>query len=644
MKNKLLTLYKKYEEYINYFIVGVCTTGVSLGSKYLLLFTILSSKNAFELQLAVVISWILAVTFAYFTNRKFVFKSKEKNMISEMAMFFAARLSTLCAESLILWFFITFLKLNSDMYVIIWTLLSQIVIFIGNYFISKFIVFKKNNKILSKKKSFMFILCILLLVLCYFFPYTHDDWAWGSVIGVKRLASLFKDYNGRWLGNIFVLLLTRSRVLKASIMALVSIVIIKYIYNISESKGNLSKYIVIVLFLLMPLSVFAQGYAWVAGFTNYVIVMLLILVYINYNKNVILYNKKEYSNKYIIPFFILGCSASLFIEHVTIYNVLLSIFIVIIFKVIKKHFSKINLSYCLGTIIGAIIMFSNGAYGNVINNQDGYRSVSQGNIIFNSIQTYVKTLSKYLFLENHFLNIFVGFICLYLIYKYFEKIKNNDLLKKSAVVCISIFICCVLSLEFYTLCINNFNLSDFYIKALFSVIYTFYWIFIFVLLFIVIFDKKVKIKLIFYLISIALIAGPLLVVNPIGPRCFFPTYILFVLFGIELFNYAFIDKINSVRNVIFIKYFIIIFISIYLLIYGLAFLVETHRNIYIKNNLDKTDLVLPKVPFVEYMWNPNPGGKTFTDRFKLFYGIEDDVNLYFTSYSEWLSYIKIEKN
>lgn len=33
MKNKLLTLYKKYEEYINYFIVGVCTTGVSLGSK-----------------------------------------------------------------------------------------------------------------------------------------------------------------------------------------------------------------------------------------------------------------------------------------------------------------------------------------------------------------------------------------------------------------------------------------------------------------------------------------------------------------------------------------------------------------------------------------------------------------------------------
>ena len=83
-------------------------------------------------------------------------------------------------------------------------------------------------------------------------------------------------------------------------------------------------------------------------------------------------------------------------------------------------------------------MFSNGAYGNVINNQDGYRSVSQGNIIFNSIQTYIKTLSKYLFLENHFLNIFVGFICLYLVYKYFEKIKNNNSLKKAIVICISI--------------------------------------------------------------------------------------------------------------------------------------------------------------------------------------------------------------
>lgn len=85
---KILNLYKKYEEIINYLIVGVLTTIVSLGIKWGLLFTILDAKIAFQLQIAVIISWIGAVTFAYVTNRIFVFKSKSKNILKEIASFF----------------------------------------------------------------------------------------------------------------------------------------------------------------------------------------------------------------------------------------------------------------------------------------------------------------------------------------------------------------------------------------------------------------------------------------------------------------------------------------------------------------------------------------------------------------------------
>lgn len=138
-----MKLYRKEQEIINYLIFGVLTTLVSLIVKWGLLYTILNAKNAFELQVAVVISWILAVTFAYVTNRKYVFKSKSKNITKELISFFSSRLLTLLLEMFIMWFFVTFLKLNSDIWVFIWTILTQIFVIIFNYIFSKFLIFKK---------------------------------------------------------------------------------------------------------------------------------------------------------------------------------------------------------------------------------------------------------------------------------------------------------------------------------------------------------------------------------------------------------------------------------------------------------------------------------------------------------------------
>ena len=73
---KIIELYKKYEEIVNYLIFGVLTTVVSLAIKYLLLFTILDAKNSIQLQIAVIVSWITACTFAYVTNKIWVFKKE----------------------------------------------------------------------------------------------------------------------------------------------------------------------------------------------------------------------------------------------------------------------------------------------------------------------------------------------------------------------------------------------------------------------------------------------------------------------------------------------------------------------------------------------------------------------------------------
>lgn len=141
--NKLFVLYKKYSEIINYLIVGALTTLISIIVKWGLLFTIFDAAKALELQISVIISWIVAVTFAYITNRIFVFKSKSTKIIKEVISFFGSRLLTLGIEMLIMYFFVTFLELNTDKWVIVWTLAAQIIVIILNYILSKLFVFKK---------------------------------------------------------------------------------------------------------------------------------------------------------------------------------------------------------------------------------------------------------------------------------------------------------------------------------------------------------------------------------------------------------------------------------------------------------------------------------------------------------------------
>lgn len=146
MIKKIKELYIKYKEIINYLIFGILTTLVNLITKYILLFTILNPTNGFQLQIAIIISWIAGVLFAYFTNRKFVFESKNQNKLKEFISFVVARIATLLLEMFIMWFFVTLLKLNSDLYVVIFTLVAQVAVVIGNYIFSKLFVFKKTDK------------------------------------------------------------------------------------------------------------------------------------------------------------------------------------------------------------------------------------------------------------------------------------------------------------------------------------------------------------------------------------------------------------------------------------------------------------------------------------------------------------------
>lgn len=140
--NWYLDIYHKYKEIINYLIVGGLTTVLALAVYYGSVLTFLNPNNPIQLQIANCISWTAGVIFAYFTNRKFVFESQEKNRIKEAGKFVGSRIVTLLMDMIIMWLGVTKLSFNDK----IMKLFSQVVITVSNYIFSKLFVFRKSKE------------------------------------------------------------------------------------------------------------------------------------------------------------------------------------------------------------------------------------------------------------------------------------------------------------------------------------------------------------------------------------------------------------------------------------------------------------------------------------------------------------------
>ena len=142
MIEKIKGLMKKYQEMIAYLIVGGLTTLVSWGAMYLvswLLFDNPLHPTSFQNAVMSTANWVAGVTFAYFTNRRFVFKSHEP-MLKEIPKFVLSRVSTFILDLAIRQLFGA-LGINTY----ITTFVSAVLVFIGNYVLSKLLVFQKGK-------------------------------------------------------------------------------------------------------------------------------------------------------------------------------------------------------------------------------------------------------------------------------------------------------------------------------------------------------------------------------------------------------------------------------------------------------------------------------------------------------------------
>lgn len=139
MFEKIKKILNKYEELIKYIIVGVLTTVVSLASYYISISIFLNPNNGIQLQIANIISWLLSVTFAYFANKKYVFKSNGK-LIEEVVEFYGSRVLTLLIDMFSMFLMVTLFHINDK----IAKIFVQFIILVLNYIFSKYLVFNGN--------------------------------------------------------------------------------------------------------------------------------------------------------------------------------------------------------------------------------------------------------------------------------------------------------------------------------------------------------------------------------------------------------------------------------------------------------------------------------------------------------------------
>ncbi|MCQ2410253.1 MAG: GtrA family protein [Elusimicrobiaceae bacterium] len=137
--NFLFRLYGKYKFFVFYGIFGALTTLVNVLVYWLC---------AHGMRLAVVpsatVAWLIAMLFAYITNRKWVFYSTVTDpakIAYEMISFFSSRLATGLVDITLMAVFVNLLHFND----LIVKIAANIIVIVLNYLASRFLIFRHTR-------------------------------------------------------------------------------------------------------------------------------------------------------------------------------------------------------------------------------------------------------------------------------------------------------------------------------------------------------------------------------------------------------------------------------------------------------------------------------------------------------------------
>lgn len=480
-------------------------------------------------------------------------------------------------------------------------------------------------------------LIVFMIALC--FPYTGDDWEWGATpLTFESFKVLLKNpnVNGRYLGNLFVMVMTKNAIIRALIMAVVLVSIVNMVKKITGAH----RYAIWLFFLLTPIEVARQSIVWTSGFTNYVIsTLFLLLCVVSWQKSC----KGDISVVACGGNLLLFFASSFFVENMTIFLLIANLGMNI-WYVIKNKKLNVPLIFALvGSVLGTTLMFIQPAYHNVAKGLDSYRSMGGGiaNVIWICAYNYIFNIHQYGFFQNVAFVIFIAWLLWSLFAK---KEKSSSALQKKT---FNITSTILLLYSIYIVLANivgEWNIIGRYTYILNTFLSTLAIISTVIEMWIVFYKDKDLFKMFLPVILIVGLLAPLLVVRPIGPRNFFMIYVLEIITVLSIAKKADFDFAKNARGgMILVGMLVLFYGSIYFKIGTVSYL----RDDMIKSaNADESisKLVVPKLPYEYFVYDADFVQDYQVEKYRNRHNIRSDLKFEFLDYDEWVNKDKVEND
>ena len=460
------------------------------------------------------------------------------------------------------------------------------------------------------------------------FPFTGDDWAWGSQIGLDRLDTLFRDYNGRYAGNLAVLALTRSEWLLPLVMAGSVVLIVFLVLHLSDNRSLPGYLTVYALFLSMPKDVWRQGIAWTSGFSNYALATVWLLVFLVSVKAALQRRESRVRPLECGAILAFGFVGQLFIEHVTLYIVVAAIAALVYGRVRSGRLLAPLVCWVVAAVAGAAVMFSNGAYRLAATSPDRYQQIGgtppSGSRLSEMANVLTKLISQYGITGNRVLNIVTVLLVALLALAASRRSRNTSArVALGAAGVLLAGVAALLVLGAFGVVASPRRLSPFLgLLGYFAVVG---------LAVPLVRDPRAQRLVVVAAVSIPVLVGPLLVVKPLGPRCFLPTYALLLVIVSVLLKRC-LDEYGPVLGVATTVAALLVAaltLSQHLVRYGEIDQAETARLQLIRSEVaaGAERVVVRPLPHGDWVHQPDPTPSAWEARYKLFNGVPADVQI-----------------
>lgn len=485
-----------------------------------------------------------------------------------------------------------------------------------------------------------FVLFAVFFSVAFLFPYTGDDWTWGSDAGLAYLKSFFHDYNGRYLGNLLVLVLTRSKVLDAAVMAVSYVLICLFCYEYSEEKSRVLIWTAAILFFLMPKDIWAQTIVWTSGFSNYVPSALITAVFLFSARKTADTNfpsSEKFFGK-MVWMFLLGFAGALFVENITVFHIGFALLVIIYTFLRFRRYDGSHLSFFLGAVLGACFMFSNSAYHKIAMGDDYYRTTPQsmGEII-ETIMEHAGDILTYIIYDNL---LFCGIVTILLVILGELRKQSEGKQGSKGQIAVTLHLGCfllVLCKDTVLCLLGQLTALSWRRELLIGMILALLYVFSIFLVILSCVEKWRGIRMLLPLCCAAGAMIPLLVVNPIGPRCVFVGYFFMMVFTVNLAGYLRAKAVPEEKWLSKLGCLIVLLQAfVFLNIFYPVYCCETFRTDFIKRQA-KTgaqSIYTCELPNSDYLWNSNPTGTSLPKRYRLFHNLDENTEFVFIPVDE----------